>query len=64
MNQIPLMTSAGTRKGDMLYRTLGRTGEKVSAIEMGGFHIAKHGLSDDQSIRLVLSHRSRDYLHG
>jgi hypothetical protein len=24
MNQIPLTSSAGTRKGDMLYRTLGR----------------------------------------
>ncbi len=32
MNQIPLTSSAGTRKGDMLYRTLGRTGELVSAI--------------------------------
>jgi uncharacterized protein len=39
MNQIPLTPSAGTRKGDMLYRTLGRTGEQVSAIGMGGFHI-------------------------
>src|ERR1700688_2316588 len=29
MNQIPLVRSAGTRKGDMLYRTLGSTGEKV-----------------------------------
>lgn len=29
MNQIPLTKSAGTRKGDMLYRTLGRTGEQV-----------------------------------
>jgi aryl-alcohol dehydrogenase-like predicted oxidoreductase len=55
MNQIPLMPSAGTRKGDMLYRKLGRTGEQVSAIGMGGFHIAKHGLSDEESIRLVRS---------
>jgi len=39
MNQIPLTSSAGTRKGDMLYSTLGRTGELVSAIGMGGFHI-------------------------
>ena len=27
MHQIPLAQSAGTRKGEMLYRTLGRTGE-------------------------------------
>src|SRR6202049_5042297 len=53
MNQIPLTSSAGTRKGDMLYRTLGRTGEKVSAIGMGGFHLGQHSLSDDDSIRLI-----------
>src|ERR1700733_11208567 len=53
MNQIPLAKSAGTRKGDMLYRTLGRTGEEVSAIGMGGYHLAKHGLTGKQSIRMV-----------
>src|SRR6266705_2330461 len=53
MNQIPLTSSAGTRKGDMLYRTLGRTGETVSAIGMGGFHLAQHSLTEDQSIRLI-----------
>jgi predicted aldo/keto reductase-like oxidoreductase len=55
MNQIPLISSAGIRKGDMLYRTLGRTGESVSVIGMGGYHIANHGLSEDDSIRLVRS---------
>jgi predicted aldo/keto reductase-like oxidoreductase len=55
MNQIPLISSAGTRKGDMLYRTLGRTGETVSAVGMGGFHIAQPGLSEDESIRLIRS---------
>jgi aryl-alcohol dehydrogenase-like predicted oxidoreductase len=55
MNQIPLTSSAGTRKGDMLYRTLGRTGERVSAIGMGGYHLGQHGLTEDDSIRLIRS---------
>ncbi len=53
MHSIPLATCAGTRKGDMLYRTLGRTGEKVSVIGMGGFHLGQHGLTEEDSIRLV-----------
>jgi aryl-alcohol dehydrogenase-like predicted oxidoreductase len=32
---------AETRHGDMLMRTLGRTGEQVSAIGLGGFHIGE-----------------------
>src|SRR5216684_3814069 len=52
MTQIPLTSSAGTRKGDMLYRTLGRTGEQVSAIGMGGFHIG-HIQDEQESIKLI-----------
>jgi predicted aldo/keto reductase-like oxidoreductase len=53
MNQLPLTTSPGTRKGEMLYRVLGHTGEQVSAIGLGGYHIGNHGLTDDASIRLI-----------
>jgi predicted aldo/keto reductase-like oxidoreductase len=40
-------------QGAMIYRTLGRTGERVSAIGMGGFHLGHPNLSEDESIRLV-----------
>ncbi len=39
----------------MIYRTLGRTGERVSAIGMGGFHIGQPKLSEDDSIKLIRS---------
>jgi predicted aldo/keto reductase-like oxidoreductase len=50
---IPRATSAGILKGDMLYRELGSTGQQVSAIGMGGYHIGKSGLSEADSIRLI-----------
>jgi aryl-alcohol dehydrogenase-like predicted oxidoreductase len=34
-------------------RVLGRTGQKVSSIGLGGSHIGKSKLSDDESIRLI-----------
>ena len=39
---------------DMQYRELGRTGEKVSAIGLGGFHIGKQA-DPAESVRLVRS---------
>ena len=53
ISQIPLTSSPGDLKGEMLYRVLGRTGEKVSAIGLGGFHVAKTGVSEGESIRLI-----------
>jgi predicted aldo/keto reductase-like oxidoreductase len=44
-----------TRNGDMLYRTLGRTGEKISVIGLGGYHIGKPQLSEADSIKIVRS---------
>ena len=55
---LPFVTDAGERDGEMLYRQLGRTGERISAIGMGGFHIGKSALSDDEAVRLI--HRAID----
>ncbi|MGZ4124961.1 MAG: aldo/keto reductase, partial [Actinomycetota bacterium] len=46
-------STPGRRSGDMLYRSLGRTGVEVSAIGFGGSHFAKKALSEAQSIELV-----------
>jgi aryl-alcohol dehydrogenase-like predicted oxidoreductase len=48
-------SSAATRRPEspnMIYRELGRTGERVSAIGMGGYHIGKQQ-DPDESIRLL-----------
>lgn len=44
--------SEGKREGGMLYRTLGGTGEKISAIGVGGYHIGNLP-SKEESIRLI-----------
>ena len=41
-----------SREGDMLYRILGRTGQRVSAIGVGGHHVGR--IKDDaEAVRLV-----------
>jgi predicted aldo/keto reductase-like oxidoreductase len=37
----------------MLYRTLGRTGEKVSAVGIGGWHIGLPDVDEQMSIRII-----------
>jgi aryl-alcohol dehydrogenase-like predicted oxidoreductase len=53
MGSAPDGSSAKNPKQDIPYRTLGRTGERVSAIGMGGFHLAQPGLEEAESIRLI-----------
>jgi predicted aldo/keto reductase-like oxidoreductase len=48
-------SSIQQNSGGMIYSTLGRTGERVPAIGMGGFHIGQPKLSEDESIRLICS---------
>ena len=45
---------AQTQSGDMIYRTLGTTGERVSAIGLGGAHIGRPREEQD-AIRLIRS---------
>ncbi len=48
------MMAADERSGDMLYRKLGSTGERVSAIGLGGYHIGVPS-TEAESTRLIRS---------
>lgn len=43
----------GSEKGIVPRRKLGRTGEEVSAIGLGGYHIGKPDLGEAESIRII-----------
>lgn len=52
IDKILFDTPPTTRRGDMLFRQLGRTGAEVSLIGMGGFHIGKQA-TEKESIDLI-----------
>jgi len=49
----PTLLFAETAKGEVPRRTLGRTGEKVSAIGLGGFHIGIPAMTDAESASII-----------
>jgi predicted aldo/keto reductase-like oxidoreductase len=49
-----LTTLAQAESNSMIYRTLGRTGERVSAIGLGGYHLG-HPKDPNEAIRIVRS---------
>src|SRR5215216_7342482 len=44
---------AQSRDNGMIYRTLGRTGERVSVIGLGGWHIGQPSLAEHESMQLI-----------
>ena len=52
-SRLPLVQDPGELRGEMLYRLLGSTGERVSAIGLGGSHIGKPALTASESIQLI-----------
>jgi len=49
---LPHVWAAEVRNG-IPYRTLGNTGEKVSCIGLGGYHLGNSKLTDQESIRVI-----------
>ena len=47
------MARADAREAGIPYRELGRTGERVSAIGLGGWHLALPGVSEQLALRIV-----------
>lgn len=47
------VSSAGTMRGEMLYRSLGETGQQVSVIGLGGSHLGQAQVPEDLAISLI-----------
>jgi aryl-alcohol dehydrogenase-like predicted oxidoreductase len=67
------VTEPGEMRGEMLYRTLGHTGEKVSLIGIGGAHLSRKPMTEDSAVKLLHAAIDRginfldnswDYGHG
>ncbi|HXN40623.1 MAG TPA: aldo/keto reductase [Myxococcaceae bacterium] len=50
---LPRYAHAAEAKGEVPRRMLGSTGEKVSAIGLGGYHLGKKDLPEAESIRII-----------
>jgi uncharacterized protein len=50
---LPLPTATGETKGELPRRMLGRTGEKISVIGLGGYHLGKAELQESESVRIT-----------
>jgi aryl-alcohol dehydrogenase-like predicted oxidoreductase len=70
---LPRVTDPGERRGDMLYRILGQTGERVSLIGLGGAHLSRPPMTEQTAGRLIHAALDRginfldnswDYGHG
>jgi aryl-alcohol dehydrogenase-like predicted oxidoreductase len=70
---LPRVSDAGERRGDMLFRTLGSTGERVSLIGMGGAHLSRAPMTEASAGKLIHAALDRginfldnswDYGHG
>jgi aryl-alcohol dehydrogenase-like predicted oxidoreductase len=48
-----MRAETASEKEGMIYRTLGRTGERVSAIGLGGYHIGKSAIAEQDAIQLI-----------
>ncbi len=51
--RLPRASDPGDLRGEMLYRKLGRTGETVSAIGLGGSHLAQATVTEAETTRLI-----------